>query len=136
MRLAFFVLMHANPLQALRLLKRLDNGENLFFVHVDRRAPDEVYDQIVELTRGNRQVHFVQRHVCRWGGFGIVQGTFECLRAALRSGASFDYGILLSGQDYPIQPMDRLIAAIAASGTPSEFIEVVSVGPAQPLERP
>ena len=77
---------------------------------------------MVALTRGHARILLVPRHVCRWGGFGIVQGTFECLRAALRCGVPFDYGVLLSGQDYLTQPLDRLVARLAAPAR-SEFIE-------------
>jgi hypothetical protein len=108
MKIAFFIIMHRRPEQAARLIKTLDGPDSVFFVHVDRRAPNAISDCISRWSSSHSNVRLVKRHACRWGGFGVVAATLECVHDALRSGDRFDCAILLSGQDYPIKPFNYM----------------------------
>ena len=112
MKIAFLILMHSRPEQAGRLMERLDSPTSMFVVHVDRRAPPPIYNYIDGWAARQSRIHFAKRHPCRWGGFGIVAATLECMRTALRSGEAFDYAILLSGQDYPIKSLNYIRESI------------------------
>jgi hypothetical protein len=103
--IAFFILMHHKPEQAVRLIERLESSQSMFFVHVDRRAGPTVYKYIETWAAKRERISLVKRHRCHRGGYGIVAATLECLRTALRSNQSFDYAMLLSAQDYPIKPL-------------------------------
>lgn len=115
MRVAYLVLAHRNPEQLCRLVRRLGPDAPVF-VHVDARARDSFPTRI-------DGCELIPSHRCYWGRFGIVRATLSCIAALVRSGVSYDYAMLLSGQDYPIKPRDRLLAFL--KGHPgAEFMEV------------
>jgi hypothetical protein len=113
-KIAFLILMHRRPEQAVRLIQRLDSPTSIFVVHVDLRAEPATYNYIEGWAATQSRVHFAKRHSCRWGGFGIVVATLECVRAALQCAETFDYAILLSGQDYPIKPLRHIREFVGA----------------------
>lgn len=43
-------------------------------------------------------------HPINWGGFGMIQATFDLLSAALQTGRWFDSVVVLSGSCHPIKP--------------------------------
>lgn len=122
MKIAFLILAHRGPEQVLRLVDRLDGAGSSFFIHVDRRASSTVFETITASVDKRKNIHLTNRHSCRWGRFGIVAATFECIRAALGRKATFDYAILLSGQDYPIKSR-REISDFLTVHRGKQFIE-------------
>lgn len=103
MKIAYIISAYKYPGQLVRLISRLDQEGATFFVHVDKKAADFVYQAVVEGTRPLPNVHFLKRYRCYWGGFGHVQATLEGFEEIFRRETSFDYAILLTGQDYPIK---------------------------------
>jgi Core-2/I-Branching enzyme len=126
MKVVFLILMHKNSEQTIRLIERLDSPASIFIVHVDRRASDAIYRPMVAWAARHNRVHLAKRCSCRWGGFGIVAATLECLRAALRLGQDFDYAMLLSGQDYLIKPLAAVFEFLRAQRG-KQFIEVFRI---------
>jgi hypothetical protein len=108
MKIAFLVLVHKNTEQLIRLIRALDGPDSSFFIHIDRRASSSDFSRITNWAAGRSNVHFTERKSCRWGQFGIVAASLACVRTALRvDGGNFDYGVLLSGQDYPLKPLSH-----------------------------
>jgi hypothetical protein len=122
MKLAFLILMHKNPDQAVRLVKALAHPTSTFIIHVDARAAQATLEGVRRHLADGEHVHFTKRYACRWGGFGIVRATLECMRAALHLPRDFDYAVLLSGQDYPIKPIG-FIARFLEGHRGKQFIE-------------
>jgi len=122
MKIVFFILMHKNPEQAIRLIKALDSSESLFAVHVDRSAPPTILEYMARHITNRGRVHFTKRYSCWWGGYGIARATLECIRTALQLPEAFDYGVLLSGQDYPIKPLS-FIAEFLNAQRGKQFID-------------
>ena len=133
MKIVFIILMHKSPEQAKRLIERLDSPESIFVVHVDRRASHEIFQSMKELAAKHERIYFAPRHRCYWGGSGIAAATLECVRTSLALDETFDYAILLSGQDYPIKPLSRIFEFLR-DGLGKQFIEIISTGSPQPLE--
>jgi Core-2/I-Branching enzyme len=123
-KVAYLILAHCAPEQLVRLVGSLPEDSPVL-IHVDRRANPAVYKRCVDLMAG-RPVTFVSRHACRWGAFGIVQGTMTLINALDASGVHFDYATLLSGADYPIKSNGE-IAAFLGRNKGAEFIESFSV---------
>lgn len=99
MRIAYLILVHTNPNQVNMLIDRLDNGKNIFFVHVDKKC-EKVFEKISK----KQNVHFVaDRTSVTWGGYSLVDASIKLMRMALKFEMDFDYAVLLSGQDYPIK---------------------------------
>jgi Core-2/I-Branching enzyme len=113
--LAYIVVAHTAPRQVVRMVRALDGESVRFLVHVDRKASDAAARAIRDGLAG-LDVTYLPRHVCHWGGFGIVAATLEGIGALARGGRPFDYAVLLSGQDYPIKPPETISAFFAAAG--------------------
>ncbi len=103
MKIAYIILAHKNPEQLVRLILRLQDEDTSFFIHIDRRANDKIYNHLVKQLKNIKSVHFLKRYSCYWGNFNIVQATVEGIRQLIKSNIDFDYTILLSGQDYLIK---------------------------------
>lgn len=103
MRIAYILSAYKYPEQLARLLGRLRSDAANIFIHVDKKTASDVYDQMVNGTKHLSNVYFLRRHRCDWGGFGHVQATLEGINEIFQRKISFDYAILLTGQDYPIK---------------------------------
>jgi Core-2/I-Branching enzyme len=103
MKFAYIISAYKYPQQLIRLIHRLNTASTSFFVHVDRKTDDGIYREIVDTLGNWPNVNFLKRHKCEWGGFGHVSATLEGIREIFRTGTSFDYAILLTGQDYLIK---------------------------------
>jgi len=103
MRLAYIVSAYRYPEQLVRLVTRLDTPTSSFFVHVDSKTAEQTFRAMTDGLAHLSNVMFVRRHRCEWGGFGHVAASLEGIGAALRLRPTFDYALLLTGQDYPIK---------------------------------
>lgn len=121
MIVAYLLLAHAHPRQLARLAAALP-ADSPLFVHIDARAPTDVFTQVRARLAARPHTAFVQRHACRWGGIGIVRGTVSLIDALVHSDIHFDYATLLSGTDYPIKS-NAGIADFLARNRGTEFIE-------------
>ncbi len=108
MQIAYIILAHKNPEQIATLIRSLANEDTSFFIHIDKRAGDEIYSKLVEQLTGIKSIHYTKRYKCYWGDFNIVKATIACIQDLMNSGRDFDYAILLSGQDYLIKPIDNI----------------------------
>jgi hypothetical protein len=67
-------------------------------------------------------VHFLQRHRSYYGGFGHVRATLKGMTEVFRRFPSFEYAVLLTGQDYPIKS-NSYIEEYFARNHPRSFME-------------
>lgn len=101
LRIAYFILAHAQAEQLARLVAQLNSANTHFYIHIDANTSDETYAAIQSaVNQASSQVTFITRRPCRWGGFSLVDASLRLIQTALKDG--FDWGVLLSGQDYPI----------------------------------
>ncbi len=126
MELAYIISAYKHPQQLIRLIHRLSGNATSFFVHVDKKTEDRIHREMVNGLSGQPNVRFLRRHRCDWGGFGHVAATLEGIAEILGSRTSFDYAILLTGQDYPIKP-NRQIAAFFETHKGKPFLEFFSL---------
>lgn len=104
MRIAHLLLVHEYTPQLQRLVKKLQHEEADIYIHVDLKAPIEQFSML-KMPR----VFFVNNRVkVYWGSFSIVQATLNGFQAILASGKGYGYINLLSGQDYPLQPVETI----------------------------
>ncbi|MVN23444.1 beta-1,6-N-acetylglucosaminyltransferase [Mucilaginibacter arboris] len=102
---AYIIIAHKNPEQLLRLIKILDDGCSVFFVHIDKRVSINHFTALKSL---GSKVNLVKRVYSDWGAFGLVQCTLNAMIAIKESAMAFNRIILLSGQDYPIKSNDYI----------------------------
>jgi hypothetical protein len=114
MTIAYIISAYKLPEQLIRLVRALRGPDRSFYVHVDRRSPDVVYDTVAAGLGGSADVELLARHDCRWGDFGHVRATLKGLDRLAASGRPYDYAVLLTGQDYPIKSRAAAEATLAA----------------------
>lgn len=98
MKIAYLILAHNNPAHLGRLIDGLKTADTDFFVHIDKKSN---LDEFIHLA--GPQVFFSKQRVpVYWGTFSQVEATLALMQQALAAG-DYDYLVLLSGADYPIQ---------------------------------
>lgn len=102
--IAYIVLAHRFPEQVVRLIDRLASDQSRFYLHWDATSRDDELQMILQRLDSLADVRPVRRIPCHWGTYSILEATLEGVRAACSDNGSFDYLVLLSGQDYPIKP--------------------------------
>lgn len=122
MQINYIVLAHQHPQCLLRLVERLTTNEVFFFIHIDKSKDIAPFKHLLnEFTN----VYFLkekERQYGNWGGFGIVKASIIALRCIVSQFPN-DKGtcVLLSGQDYPIVPNQK-IQAFFEVNKKTEFI--------------
>jgi hypothetical protein len=123
MRIVYLILCHKQPQQVKRLVERLQGNNVSFVIHVDKRSGD-MQDTLERMLLPVRHVTYAKRFRCYWGRFNIVRATLSCMRIA--RDISFDYAVLLSGQDYPLKSNEE-IESFLSRESGKEFIESFSL---------
>ena len=106
MKIAYIILAHKLPEQLVRLVKKLNTDSASFLIHIDKKTDKETYLKMVKPLSEYGNVRFLKRHLSNWGTFGCVQPVLDGIREALSM--QVDYGILLTGQDYPIKSNEHI----------------------------
>jgi len=105
MVVAHLILVHSKPGQLMRLVKKLAHSKAFFFIHVDAKTDILPFRKALEDVNG---VYFVDKRVdIQWATYSMVEATVNGFEAIVASGLAIDYVNLLSGQDYPIQPVSK-----------------------------
>ena len=108
MKIAYIILAHQNPEQVVRLINRLNEPNTYFAIHIDRKANDNVYQDVAKALRNEPNVSLIKRHPIYWGELGMVSATLEGIESLLKEKIPYDYAILLSGQHYPIKTNEQI----------------------------
>ena len=104
-RVVYCVTSHVNPGQVLRLLRAIRAGSPRSFILVHHDASASTLGAGDVAAVGNS--HLINRasHV-EWGQFNQLYPSMHSLAWAVEN-VAFDWFVLLSGQDYPAQPLAR-----------------------------
>jgi hypothetical protein len=121
MQLAYIISAYKLPDLLVRLVRRLESKNATFFIHVDKKTPQDVFKQMKDGLKDSDRVNFLERHKCYHGDFGHVQASLKGIGEIVSSGLDFDYAILLTGQDYPLEP-NADIEAFFADNQGSSFM--------------
>ena len=108
MKIAYIVLAHKSPEQIKRLVLRLNTEGTSFFIHIDKKTDNKTYKKIVDELNLFSNVYFLRRYKIYWGDFSIVKATIEGIKEIFKTNTSFDWLILLSGQDYPLNSNSKI----------------------------
>jgi hypothetical protein len=100
----YILLAHKNPDQLMKLISALDDGDSMFFVHLDAKV-DEAEFHILKEKKG---VIFIEDRIhCAWGDISLVDATIVAMRKVIQSGFA-GRTTLLSGQDYPMKSTEEI----------------------------
>jgi hypothetical protein len=100
MRLAHLILVHSNPLQTERLVKRLLFDKTDVYIHLDKKSDITEFLYLADLEN----VFFInKRTAIAWGDYSMVDATLKSFEEILSSDVTYSHINLLSGQDYPLK---------------------------------
>lgn len=106
MRVAHLIIAHKEPSQVERLVNRLAHADCDVFIHLDKKTDRAAFRRLERLP----QVYFIRnRQLIRWAGYSFTKAILTGIAEVLEAG-HYDFINLMSGQDYPLQPMDALLA--------------------------
>jgi hypothetical protein len=116
MKLAIVVLAHDRPKQLALLLSALRHPQIRLYLHVDRRA--DLAPIAAALADADlREVELLPRHATAWGSVELVDAALEGLVRGAGDGC--DYFALISGQDFPLHPVEEILAFFEQAGSRS-----------------
>ena len=108
-RVAYVVLMHKNPSQVGRLLRRLSTDRSSFLVPLTSTVALDVPSGGHATPRGGVPASLpASRRRCFWAGFGMVRATLGAFDHVVRQELPVDHVVLVSGQDYPLRPAEEI----------------------------
>ena len=107
-RIAYLLIFHGRAVrQHMRLLKRLYNENDFFYIHIDSRS-DFLYGHLKALDNGDNVIVTDQRFATIWGGASRVKMMTNAMREMFDHQWNFDFLIDLSGTDYILKKPSEL----------------------------
>lgn len=122
MKIAVAMLCHKNVQQINSLLQAMGNDSISFFIHVDKKSEinrEEIFGNNITVLSKDLSVDI------QWGGFGMIEATFQLIEAIRQSNQVYDYIWLMSGQDWPLHSSDIIVKYIEQHAG-EDFIEILS----------
>jgi Core-2/I-Branching enzyme len=105
MRMAHIIMAYKDPPQIERLVKKMSHSGFDFYIHVDSKFDQAPFEYLLKIPR----VFFIKRRAkIRWAGFSFTQTLINCIEEVLETGNQYDFINALSGQDYPVKPIEYL----------------------------
>lgn len=105
MRIAHIIMAHKGPEQLERLIRRMKHPMFDFYIHLDKKSDILPFKYLENLEN----VFFVSRRIeCNWGGYSFVKAILCSVKEVIGSTEKYAFINLMSGQDYPLKPMDEL----------------------------
>jgi hypothetical protein len=100
MKSAIIIVTYTSAKQTQRLIRKLNNGDFDFYIHLDKKVDLESHRILFD----EPDVYFVKNRVdVKWASFTSVIATVNALKQIKESGIKYDYISNISGQDYPIK---------------------------------
>jgi len=124
-RIAYCLTVHTRPEQVGRLLDRIGDADDHYYVDVFNKGLEDKWLQV--LDRPAYDIEKVFKYSNGWGSFKLVQATLDAMEHFRDK--PYDYFINLSGQCYPLRPIEQIKQRLAAENGKS-FVEY------EPFPRP
>lgn len=117
MTVAFVVLAHTQPKTLEKLLDKL--APYPVFLHIDRRALRKEFGNLPLRDVRNGVILNPKPKCLHWGGYSILQAMIETLDLATKNADStIKHFAFLSGQCYPLRPVDEFAAFLDSTDRP------------------
>jgi len=125
MRIAYLLMIHNNFDQVKWIINAIYTNDDYLIIHIDKKA-DYIFAQKIQQYIGNRpNVKFLTPRRMRRFGWSIVETELQAIRVLVDYYDDWKYVVNLSGQDYPIKPINDIRAKLIAEW-PKNFIEVIA----------
>ncbi len=96
---------HSHEELLLKLLAALQHPQVLLYVHIDKKS-QPLFEKLDQ--RGG--IHLIRDRVnVQWAHISQLQAVFASYREIRNTGNAFSHFLVISGQDQPLQSMDKLL---------------------------
>jgi len=119
----YFVLAHHRPEQLRQLVEAIRDPRDLILLHVDFKSllgvkPERngTWPMARRLAQRYPNIVLLRPRCTNWGGWTLSQVLLDAIEMALRLSGQWTYMINLSGQCYPIKPLEEIRSALASAG--------------------
>jgi hypothetical protein len=138
-KLAILLLAHQNQKQLKRLLLRLIHENIDVFIHLDKKWAIADNDKTELLKASSTKVFLCENRISgKLFEWSLVEATLELIKKAKQveeeKKITYNYYALLSGQDYPIKPLDYILQLLHES-YPKPFIDCTPYHPSNFLKK-
>lgn len=99
MNIVYLILAHNNPQLLYGLVKKLNDKDVDFYIHIDKKSTDN-FDKLKDFSN----VHLVENRMdVRWGDISMIETLLMCCKKIISESGENTYIVLLSGLDYPVK---------------------------------
>lgn len=111
--IAYLITLHQQPHQFSRLFKSIYNHENIYAIHVDRRAPPIVHQEVAQNIKHYPNAFLIKSEVTTWGGYSMVDVMLKGMDELLHRSDDWQFFINLSGHDFPLHNQESIIRILS-----------------------
>lgn len=112
MKIAHLILVHAKPQMLKRLVNQLKHNDADIYIQLDAKADFNEFADLEKIP----SLYFIKNRVDgEWGNYSLVEATLAGFEQILNSGITYSHINLLSGQDYPLKPVEQFHKFLAAN---------------------
>ncbi|WP_171132632.1 MULTISPECIES: beta-1,6-N-acetylglucosaminyltransferase [unclassified Ruegeria] len=111
--LGVVMLVHADLDRAEQIARHWTASGCPVVIHVDRKVQNDVYSAFATACANDPLIRFSKRHICEWGGWGIVAASQSAAEQLLYSFPNVRHVFLSSGACLPLRPIPELIDYLA-----------------------
>jgi hypothetical protein len=105
LKLAHLILVHDNPVQLERLVRRLLSPNTDVYIHLDMKCRPEDFDNVSSLSG---VVFIANRTSVIWGEYSMIEATLRSFEEILNTAKTYSHVNLLSGSDYPLKHVSQI----------------------------
>ncbi|MCJ8154180.1 beta-1,6-N-acetylglucosaminyltransferase [Chryseobacterium sp. SSA4.19] len=102
-RIAYFIMVHQRPEAFKTLLEKIYTRDQLYLIHIDRKASAETTEVIQDYVVQYPNVYILESMNIVSGGFSMIQAELNAMEFLLNASKHWDYLINLSGEDLPLR---------------------------------
>jgi hypothetical protein len=123
MKIAHLILAHKDPRLVERLVKKLQHNDADIYILLDAKADINEFIYIENIAN----TYFVDKRIkTEWGNYSIIESTLNGFEYILNSHKNYTHINLLSGQDYPLKPIEE-IHRFLSENSDKTFMRLLSI---------
>ncbi|KAH3816230.1 hypothetical protein DPMN_117743 [Dreissena polymorpha] len=112
---AFSILMYKDIEMFERLLRAIYRPQNLYCIHVDAKASDDIFNAVVAITKCFGNVFMASQRIrVKWGKLSVLTPELVCMEDLLHRSSKWKYFINLTGQEFPLKSNFELVKILTA----------------------
>ena len=112
--LAYNILMHRDVSQIEKLLRALYAPQNVYCIHIDKRASREVHEAMESLTKCFPNVYIASKlEQVVYAGISRLQADINCMRDHLNSPVKWKYLMNTAGQAFPLKTNREIVQILS-----------------------